>query len=533
MARQPRKIMCDRDRELKSEAENMSCRGVRDSGRTPMRYRSPNTSLSVNVKPGSSVLPTLYSPSTLTPLLIPSTALKVHSLDGDDWAPQLRLHPRLRGPVIWAPAILHGNLGDEPLRLVLLRARAEAGWVSEQESLKVNCNEAAGNDRCTARQWDKMFGWHCLPICPPHAAPFPQFFVTLGHFGDFGNSLENHYGNHYVLYRSSGGGMYPAYRRNTLQTPIQNEGRQNAPTFCTRRGTLNATSDFCSEWKDASSGTLAESAASMASPKMQYSPSQNDSSVYSSGSRGASASTSKPYAVFERASGWDVVPEGTTYGVRGPETEEDGDLDVDVVGDGNADGTQGLCTGQQLTAARARESAGTGADVGDDLPAEDAEAVEGRHCPDARCACAASGGQGQGQSLRSGRGDVDVEGEVDVDVMSMDAATTAAAGIARPTSISAPTTLPFPTRATAVCGAVAEHGLCTPQPHVAIPRCHRPVSSMVFRGGGRGADVKVLQHNGDVGRMEEERGKEDGAVEEAVDGVPSPADAVADASPSA
>ncbi|KAJ6509741.1 hypothetical protein DFH09DRAFT_1100677 [Mycena vulgaris] len=133
----------------------------------------------------------------LTPLLIPSTALKVHSLDGDDWAPRLRLHPRLRGPVIWALAILHGNLGDEPLRLVLLRARAEAGWVSEQGSLKVN--EAAGNDRCTARQWDKMFGrladWslgnivkiavlHCLPICPPRAAPFPQFFVTLGLFGD-------------------------------------------------------------------------------------------------------------------------------------------------------------------------------------------------------------------------------------------------------------------------------------------------------------------------------------------------------------
>jgi hypothetical protein len=104
-----------------------------------------------------------------------------------------------------------------------------------------------------------------------------------------------------------------------------------------------------------------------------------------------------------------------------------------------------------------------GAGAGDDLPAKDAEAVEGRRCPDACRACAASGGQGQGQgqSPCSGRGDVDVEGEVDVDVVSMDAgecfafvwlahlkadgyhlasrrATAAAVNISRPTSISAP-----------------------------------------------------------------------------------------------
>ncbi|KAJ6540998.1 hypothetical protein DFH09DRAFT_58859 [Mycena vulgaris] len=50
-----------------------------------------------------------------------------------------------------------------------------------------------------------------------------------------------------------------------------------------------------------SSGTLAESATSTVvptSPKTQHSPSQNDSSAYSSGSRGASASTSKPYGVW-------------------------------------------------------------------------------------------------------------------------------------------------------------------------------------------------------------------------------------------
>ncbi|KAF7328136.1 hypothetical protein MVEN_02570800 [Mycena venus] len=69
-----------------------------------------------------------------------------------------------------------------------------------------------------------------------------------------------------------------------------------------------------------SSGTLAESAATTTvptSPKMQYRPSQNDSSAYSSGSRGMNASTSKPYAVVERAGGWDVVPNGAAYGVHG------------------------------------------------------------------------------------------------------------------------------------------------------------------------------------------------------------------------
>ncbi|KAF7328535.1 hypothetical protein MVEN_02541000 [Mycena venus] len=46
------------------------------------------------------------------------------------------------------------------------------------------------------------------------------------------------------------------------------------------------------------------------------------------------ASSSKPYELVERAGGWDVVPDGAAYGVKGSETEEDGE--VDVVGGGIA-----------------------------------------------------------------------------------------------------------------------------------------------------------------------------------------------------
>jgi hypothetical protein len=45
----------------------------------------------------------------------------------------------------------------------------------------------------------------------------------------------------------------------------------------------------------------------------------------------ASASTSKPHEVVERAGGWDIVPEGAACGGRGWETEGDGE--VGVVGD--------------------------------------------------------------------------------------------------------------------------------------------------------------------------------------------------------
>ncbi|KAF7344071.1 hypothetical protein MVEN_01696700 [Mycena venus] len=41
-----------------------------------------------------------------------------------------------------------------------------------------------------------------------------------------------------------------------------------------------------------------------------------------------SASTSKPYEIAECAGGWNVVPEGGAYGVKGSETEEDGEMDV-------------------------------------------------------------------------------------------------------------------------------------------------------------------------------------------------------------
>ncbi|KAJ7864538.1 hypothetical protein B0H13DRAFT_2353643 [Mycena leptocephala] len=46
------------------------------------------------------------------------------------------------------------------------------------------------------------------------------------------------------------------------------------------------------------------------------------------------ASNSKPYELIERAGGWDGVPEGAAYGVKGSDTEEDGE--VDVVGGGIA-----------------------------------------------------------------------------------------------------------------------------------------------------------------------------------------------------
>ncbi|KAJ7328505.1 hypothetical protein DFH08DRAFT_967624 [Mycena albidolilacea] len=41
------------------------------------------------------------------------------------------------------------------------------------------------------------------------------------------------------------------------------------------------------------------------------------------------ASTSKPYEIVERARGWDVVPDGVSYGVKGSETEEEGEVDAD------------------------------------------------------------------------------------------------------------------------------------------------------------------------------------------------------------
>ncbi|KAJ7809005.1 hypothetical protein B0H14DRAFT_2868031 [Mycena olivaceomarginata] len=71
-----------------------------------------------------------------------------------------------------------------------------------------------------------------------------------------------------------------------------------------------------------------------------------------------------------------------------------------------------------------------------------------------------------------------------------------------------------------VWSAVVAHGLCMPQLHVAIPRCHGPASSMVFRGRAR-----MWSGGGARGRGR----KEDAAV----DGDSSPADAVAGVSPSA
>ncbi|KAF7336205.1 hypothetical protein MVEN_02168300 [Mycena venus] len=40
------------------------------------------------------------------------------------------------------------------------------------------------------------------------------------------------------------------------------------------------------------------------------------------------ASTSKPYEIVERAGGWDIVPEVGACGVKGSETEEDGEVDI-------------------------------------------------------------------------------------------------------------------------------------------------------------------------------------------------------------
>ncbi|KAJ7829862.1 hypothetical protein B0H14DRAFT_1201415 [Mycena olivaceomarginata] len=178
--------------------------------------------------------------------------------------------------------------------------------------------------------------------------------------------------------------------------------------------------------------------------------------------------------------------------------------------------------------ARARDSAGTGAGaeagVGDDLPAEDAEAVEGRRCPNARCACAASGGQGQGQSPRSRRSDVDVEGEVHVDAVSMDAdeppppprVSLALPPSPRPLrfcSLLAPQLSGAPSPRT----EFARLSLMSPYPGAAGPR------SAWFSVGVGGAWMCRLR------RSEGERREKAGAV----DGVPSPVDAVAGASPSA
>jgi hypothetical protein len=41
------------------------------------------------------------------------------------------------------------------------------------------------------------------------------------------------------------------------------------------------------------------------------------------------ASTSKPYEIVERARGWDVDHDGVSYGVKGSETEEEGEVDAD------------------------------------------------------------------------------------------------------------------------------------------------------------------------------------------------------------
>ncbi|KAJ7334002.1 hypothetical protein DFH08DRAFT_1083488 [Mycena albidolilacea] len=157
------------------------------------------------------------------------------------------------------------------------------------------------------------------------------------------------------------------------------------------------------------------------------------------------------------------------------------------------------------TVARAPDSMGTGAGAGagagDDLPAEDAEAVEGCRCPNARCACAASGGQGQGQSPRSGRSD---EGEVHVDVVSIDAGTShrhrrgyhSSSRPPRFCSKLAPQLSGAPLPRT----DFARLTLVSPYPGAACPR-----SAWFSVGVGGGVDVEAEEERG-------RGGKEDGTV---------------------
>ncbi|KAJ7669683.1 hypothetical protein B0H14DRAFT_3538671 [Mycena olivaceomarginata] len=106
-----------------------------------------------------------------------------------------------------------------------------------------------------------------------------------------------------------------------------------------------------------------------------------------------SVDTSKPYVIVEHAGRWDVMPEGTAYGMCGSEMEEDVDLHV------NNGWWREWEDGRERERERERER----------------KQVQERIClpkmrkwwKDAACPAA--------KSLCSGRGNVDVEGEVDVD----------------------------------------------------------------------------------------------------------------------
>ncbi|KAJ7633759.1 hypothetical protein B0H17DRAFT_511419 [Mycena rosella] len=64
----------------------------------------------------------------------------------------------------------------------------------------------------------------------------------------------------------------------------------------------------------------------------------------------STASMSKPYEIVERAGGWDVVPEGVPYGVKGSETEKDREVDV---GDGIPDDSTRIACGARRGGVRA------------------------------------------------------------------------------------------------------------------------------------------------------------------------------------
>ncbi|KAF7325281.1 hypothetical protein MVEN_02639900 [Mycena venus] len=156
------------------------------------------------------------------------------------------------------------------------------------------------------------------------------------------------------------------------------------------------------------------------------------------------ASISKPYETIEHVGGWDIVPDGAAYGVKGSETEEDG-------GGGRRgwwnrhrrSHPRGSCPGQD---APAREQAGGRAGVG--VPAQDAEEVEGG------CACSdvrsAERDKGKGKApVQEETMAIDVDGAVDV--VAIDAEERPPSPPPRLSLVPPPTasSLPLPTRAIA------------------------------------------------------------------------------------
>ncbi|KAJ7805462.1 hypothetical protein B0H14DRAFT_3771596 [Mycena olivaceomarginata] len=208
------------------------------------------------------------------------------------------------------------------------------------------------------------------------------------------------------------------------------------------------------------------------------------------------------YEVIEFAGGWNVVPDGATYGARGPETNED----VDVVGDADV-GTPYRTHRERKDRLRGntqrRESRREQVPESIFLPKMQKRWKDAGGVTLVQTPAPPRVDKGKGKA----RAQLEEAVDLDVDVVAIDAACAvpAAEVVARPTSTAA--ALPFPTRTAAggtVFGAVAQYEFRALEPHAATSRCRWPRPAWFSVGAG--ANVEVLEHDGNARAMHRKEG---------------------------